>query len=525
MTAGSVLTWLLETSLAVSLLILIIMIIRRPVALWLGSEATYLLWLAPVGRLFIPELKIIPGPEITIFEPSSNIFIPTEMSAISATNDVAGFTGVDFAAAILFIWALGAVTFLVWQFAVQKRFMQSVEATSEEAPDALIAEANVMAYHFGLKSEFDLRVMPDETGPLVIGLLKPVILVPRSFSTDYLPAERQMALAHEISHIARGDLRAAMAALVFRAAQWPNPIAHIAYKSFRTDQEAACDASVLSRHKSFREAPHAYATAIVKSARSNNALPACGLSIAHHLKERLMLMKKTKTRPIAGRIIAGALIIAGLGVSASYGYAADKKKDKQKDDDTKVEKSVIIKRAIHIDGDIDSDSTTERVVVFKNGHRLESDDSDIHIKVMKHDGKNSTVWVSKDKDGNGDFEFSTLEATKMLFFGDDGDAKLMMMENCNSGEGEAGPAFPAIIELLNEEGDDQDKFVSRTIICGADSDAGDPKKMAAALRKAIDKMETDAAKEAERRARTIAALREQLKKLETERKATKKEKK
>ena len=86
-------------------------------------------------------------------------------------------------------------------------------------------------------------------GPAVIGVLKPAIFLPRKFETDFTPDEQRFALAHEIAHIARGDLAASFAALLLRAIQWPNPLVHLALKAFKTDQEAACDAYVLSRFK------------------------------------------------------------------------------------------------------------------------------------------------------------------------------------------------------------------------------------------------------------------------------------
>ncbi|MDP1556448.1 MAG: M56 family metallopeptidase, partial [Hyphomonas sp.] len=46
----------LETLLAVSVLILVVLMLRRPVARQFGAGVAYLLWAIPVVRLFLPPL-------------------------------------------------------------------------------------------------------------------------------------------------------------------------------------------------------------------------------------------------------------------------------------------------------------------------------------------------------------------------------------------------------------------------------------------------------------------------------------
>ncbi|MFQ5564109.1 MAG: M56 family metallopeptidase [Parvularculaceae bacterium] len=496
MTASSILGWLFETSLAVSILIILVLALRRPAARVFGPEAAYLMWLAPLGRLFMPELSILPAPAIDAASLEASPIGVAFAAPVAA--EPAGFSLPDLAVPALIVWAAGAAAFLLWRLAAQKRFLHRARADSDPPSQALLAEAKVVAQKRGLKRAFDLRIMHDETGPLVAGFFRPAILLPRSFAHGFTPEERQMALAHEFAHIARGDLFVALVALVFRALQWPNPLAHTAYKPFRADQEAACDAAVLARCKSFPDAPHAYAAAIVKAARGRAAAPAGGLSIAHHVKERLMLMKANRVRPVAGRIAAATLIATGLAASASYGYAADKKKVKA-DDGVKVEKTVDVMRVV-VDGD------DERAIKMKRMFFV-GDDIDVDADVVS-DGE-PHVWVFRtDKDADA----------RVMTFSGGGVRSIPFAGDCSVTEGE-----PSVLKFSEEEGDE--KHTTFGVVCVSGDEAADPAKTAEALRKAIDKMEADAAREAERRARTIAGLREQLKKLEEKAKAEKKEKK
>ncbi len=70
MSAGDIAAWLIETTLALSLLIAVILLIRRPVARWFGSEAAYVLWLAPLARLALPDLRLLPAPGAVDAAPS-----------------------------------------------------------------------------------------------------------------------------------------------------------------------------------------------------------------------------------------------------------------------------------------------------------------------------------------------------------------------------------------------------------------------------------------------------------------------
>lgn len=505
MTASSILGGLLDTSLAVSVLIVLVLAIRRQTARAFGPEAAYLLWLAPLGRLFLPELAILPAPEV---EPLPFDALPVVTTLVPpASIGPAGFHFTDFAAFALIVWAAGACVFVVWQLVAQVNFIRRVEACSDPAPSALLAEAAVIAEKRGVRRAFGVRIMRDQSGPLVAGLFRPVIVLPRSFAREYTPEERQLTLAHEFAHIARGDLIVALAAIIFRALQWPNPLAHVAYKPFRTDQEAACDAAVLAAHKSFPDAPHAYAAAIVKAARGRVAAPACSLSIAHHLKERLMLMKASRVRPVAGRIVAAALIAVGLAASASYGYAADKSSDKT--DDKTAEKTVKVKRVVLIGGPDVKVGTKRKVIVTTD------DDGKMDLDLETLLGDKDQHWIVSGVDEGA-------EKRIVKIVGADGDHNALYVGDC-AADGDS-PA-PAVLTFRDEKKEGDEHSVSYSIICVSGDETADPAKTAEALRKAIDKMEADAKKDAERRARMIAGLREQLKKLEAQAKADKKKKK
>jgi bla regulator protein blaR1 len=107
--------------------------------------------------------------------------------------------------------------------------------------DDLLSEAEEIASIDGVRVVASDQV----AGPLAFGLFKRFIAVPQDFTKTYSPAERDLAIAHEMAHHKSGDLFANLAAFLILCLQWFNPVAWMSWGAFRFDQEAACDARVL----------------------------------------------------------------------------------------------------------------------------------------------------------------------------------------------------------------------------------------------------------------------------------------
>src|SRR5580698_1714733 len=81
--------------------------------------------------------------------------------------------------------------------------------------------------------------------PVVMGLVRPTVVVPSDFRSRYTPQEQALILAHEQTHVRRGDLVANLLCSLIRCVLWFNPLTHLGAGCFRFDQELACDAMTL----------------------------------------------------------------------------------------------------------------------------------------------------------------------------------------------------------------------------------------------------------------------------------------
>ncbi|MBW8366386.1 MAG: TonB family protein, partial [Arenimonas sp.] len=153
----------------------------------------------------------------------------------------------------------------------------------------------------------------DDIGPVVIGLLRPRIVVPADFDHRYDPQQRELVLAHERVHLRRGDLPMNALACALRCLFWFNPLVHLAAAKLRLDQELACDAVVIARNP---RAGRAYATALLNTQLADLGLPVgCAWQSSHPLNWRISMLKKPLPGP--ARLMLGA----GLAVLTSSAAA------------------------------------------------------------------------------------------------------------------------------------------------------------------------------------------------------------
>ena len=345
------------TTFAVGLLVLFVLVIRKPFAKRYGAKAAYLLWALPLARFVMPPLPgnwslagllgfNRPAPVETEAVPNEFVMAPVlervevavaaETAPVIAmpvrefttlnTADSAGTSLLEATLAqapliLTSVWLVGVALWLGRSFYQQRQFLELIGADSEPADPNTVQETVRIAKQLGIKRVPEVRASLLCSGPLVTGLKNPVILLPMWFEEDYDAAERRDALVHELMHLKRRDLWAFQAARIIAATQWFNPLAYLALRAFRTDQEAACDADVIARAKL---SPAAYGRTLVKAARlarpSDRRIAAASLTLAHPIKERLIMMTHP-TPSLRSRLMGGALAV-GLGAGAIFATAS-----------------------------------------------------------------------------------------------------------------------------------------------------------------------------------------------------------
>lgn len=81
--------------------------------------------------------------------------------------------------------------------------------------------------------------------PVIFGLAKPVILLPKSVAEKLSSGELRYILLHELKHYKNNDLLVNACMCMFQCIYWFHPFIWIIQKQMREERELACDAAVL----------------------------------------------------------------------------------------------------------------------------------------------------------------------------------------------------------------------------------------------------------------------------------------
>lgn len=289
MSAETLLQELIRFNATASVAVLVVLALRRLALPRLGAPATYGLWLlVPIVVL----LGLLPARERIVTQAALGSLPQNPLIAASTAVPGALETAVAPAADRLIQMPPPATLLAAAWFAIAALLLaRSIWNTRRAARDPA-------------------------TGPALIGLLRPRLILPPDFTARFDAQERALILAHEDVHrIAHHTQVNALIELV-RCGCWFNPLAHVAAQRIRADQELACDAAVIAAHPNERRA---YAQALLKSQAAFVALGCTWTSrTAQRLHERISMLALPS--PSRRATLGGAALVATVGLS--LGYAA-----------------------------------------------------------------------------------------------------------------------------------------------------------------------------------------------------------
>ncbi len=98
-----------------------------------------------------------------------------------------------------------------------------------------------LSRQLGIRRVPALRCSTEATTPLLLGWMRPVIVLPPACLEEYTPAELRLALSHELAHLKRRDLIWSFLATIVGALYFFHPLAWLARREWLLAQESACD--------------------------------------------------------------------------------------------------------------------------------------------------------------------------------------------------------------------------------------------------------------------------------------------
>ena len=279
-----------------------------------SASARYAMWTCALASLLLLPAALRIGPRISLpINPAAMHSAPTDTtpptSSISVVVQATRPAIVPWPAAI---WIAGILAMLM-KIAIGHWRVRSLFGAAEQIHDPhWLALAAATAASLGLRRRIILKRTSATDVPLGYGLFHATILLPAD-ADQWTEERRRIVLAHEMIHARRFDLSWGLLAQCAVAANWFNPLAWLAAKQLRREQERSCDDAVIMAGT----APTVYAAHLVNVARAI-AIPGAALGMADRfdLEGRVhALLDPRCNRHAAGRKLCLAMLTAAVALT------------------------------------------------------------------------------------------------------------------------------------------------------------------------------------------------------------------
>ncbi|HUA65217.1 MAG TPA: M56 family metallopeptidase [Alphaproteobacteria bacterium] len=245
---------LLRTSLEASGLIVLVLIAQWLCGPRLKPRWRYLLWGLVVLRLTVPWSIPVPNALTDVLKEPAAVqasqpwpqYLAPESATVLKMKEVAAAVSFADNSALTWVWLAGILCMA--GFAAFNQYKLHIRITRERP---LIHEPTLLLLEeckslMGVRTPITLVETDAITSPGLFGFIRPRLLLPRGFFSNFNREELRHVFLHELAHVKRGDIFVGWVMLVLQAVHWFNPFVWLAFYRMRTDRELACDALALS---------------------------------------------------------------------------------------------------------------------------------------------------------------------------------------------------------------------------------------------------------------------------------------
>ena len=231
---------------------------------------------------------------------------------------------------IVATWLIGVAILTLWNLGGWIALLHLRVSTTQSAGADADRLMQTLARRLGITRS--LRVLQSTLArtPMVIGALKPVILLPTSALTELSMAELESIIAHELAHIRRHDFVINLLQAVIETILFYHPAVWIISSRIRQERENCCDDLALSVTRD--RASYVRALAAVASIRVSSLIPAAsGGKLLPRLQRLLGITDATSSRP--SRWTAGIVVLMLISAGGLFNHLRAADSDAAKDDD------------------------------------------------------------------------------------------------------------------------------------------------------------------------------------------------
>ena len=214
------------------------------------------------------------------------------------------------------LWMAGVIVHALRLFAGW-RYVNALRRTAAtDLPAQLMARFEELRHQIGVSRPVALARSALVTVPMVIGWLRPVILMPPAAVVGLTPYQVEMILAHELAHIRRHDYLVNLFQLVVETVLFYHPAVGWLSASVRNERENCCDELVV---RSGADAVrYAQALTELELLRSDRVALAIGATDGVLLARVQRLLAPPTPSPLLAVWLSGALVL-GAAIAGMAG--------------------------------------------------------------------------------------------------------------------------------------------------------------------------------------------------------------
>lgn len=317
--------WLSAT---VSAVLLPLLLASRWLQSRVKAKSLYILWLLLAVRLVVPVEITLPKPAVTVQVPQYEVTIPTNRpsgelpddqlspvepnveSSLPQTEqepDLTAQTEVPVAVVLGTLWLTGVFAIALIQISSYLVTRRALLCWARPVSPETREQIQYLALRLGLKRTFQVRRSDRVRTAMVLGVLRPVLLLPQEECDP-------LVVLHELNHLRRRDLEYKGLMMAACWLHWFNPLVWWMSRVAGRNLELCCDEDVAGKENSaFR---HRYGRLLLECA-TEGAGPVLSSrfgSSKEELKARLtnLFVAKKRGRALVCLALACAVLAGGL---------------------------------------------------------------------------------------------------------------------------------------------------------------------------------------------------------------------
>jgi beta-lactamase regulating signal transducer with metallopeptidase domain len=139
------------------------------------------------------------------------------------------------------LWIAGLLLYVVRVGREWRRAQQLQHLDLDDAGEPIQAVVSELYARLSLRTSVEVHRSRRATVPMVLGWLRPTILLPAGTAASLAPHQLRAVLAHELAHVRRRDYLANLIQMAAETLLFHHPAARWISRRIRTEREYCCD--------------------------------------------------------------------------------------------------------------------------------------------------------------------------------------------------------------------------------------------------------------------------------------------